>query len=56
MQTLIFDCENDYVCIKCKIVIWHDITYKQVRFLGNDNWINELELTCEEHIIKNIIE
>lgn len=52
---------NDFMCKKCKIRIQYEIdrylsTYEKYFKVNNANILDELNLTCDEEIIKNIIE
>lgn len=48
-----------YHCDKCNITMWHDparMNYKFVYIKNTFGEINDLDVTCEEVMIKNIIE
>lgn len=52
---------NLYICVKCKIEIYHSIVYNIIydRYSQYYTFIDNKEaheLTCDEMIIKNIIE
>lgn len=50
---------NDYICSKCKIMIWYYEGLKTQYWMLFNNTVSAgilLNLTCNEMIIKNIIE
>lgn len=49
---------DEFICEKCNIIVWCDnFTIKYYYIRPNYHWFSELlELTCDEHVIKNIIE
>lgn len=47
---------ESYICSKCGIQIFNFYTYKKIYTYDKCSFGTVLELTCDEQIIKNIIE
>lgn len=47
---------NAYICIKCKCEIDHFLSGKIVFWRKNGRYSEILEISCNEYLIKNIIE
>ena len=48
----------NYICLKCKLKVYYDKKYERIFYYLYDNmklW-KKVDITCEEWVIKNIIE